>query len=80
MSETAARLRSLLLQLLLAVLALHGAAIAIYMLTPLRHSTGTTRTAFMTAWTVATLIVVLTGLSRIRSARAAARRAASRPR
>lgn len=80
MSDIAARLRTLLLQLLLAVLVLHGAAIAVYMLTPLRSSTGAARTAFMAAWTVATLVVVLTGLHRIRSARAAARHAASRPR
>jgi hypothetical protein len=80
MSELAARLRSLLLQMLVAVFVLHGAAIAVYMLTPLRHSSGSARTAFMAVWTVATLVVVLSGLHRIRAARAAGRRAAPAPR
>lgn len=78
MTELATRLRTLVLQLFVSVLVLHGAAIAIYLLTPVRHSTGAPRNAFLAIWTAATLVVVLSGLHRLRAARAAARRSSVR--
>lgn len=70
-------LRREVLGLLLLVLVLHGAFILLYAAAGLRAASPTIRLAYGTAWTGATLVVVLRGLSRVRTARLRLRRASS---
>ena len=51
------------------IAAVDAAAIGIYFLADLRAAQPGVRTAFTVAWTVATMIIVLTYLRRIRMAR-----------
>lgn len=55
--------------LVLAVLALDAAFVAIYFLAGLNSASSGIKVAFTAVWTLATLGVVIRGLSRIRSAR-----------
>ena len=64
-----AELRKLLLQLIAAVVVLDVAAIALYYGLGIQRTAPRTQTLFTGIWTIATLIVVLVGLGRIRTAR-----------
>jgi hypothetical protein len=64
---TAPRTEVLLLVAL--VLALDAVFVAIYFLADVRSSSDTGKVAFTAVWTLATLVVAVRGLSRIRSAR-----------
>lgn len=55
--------------LVLLVAALDAVFVAVYFLAGLRQSSGGLKLAFTVVWTLATLGVVIRGLSRIRSAR-----------
>jgi hypothetical protein len=62
-----------LLWLIGSVLLVDAVFVAIYFLTDLRNATDTAKVAFTAVWTLATLVVVLRGLSRIRRLRLASR-------
>ena len=62
-------LRRELLALVAAVAAVDAAFIGLYGLVGLGRATGTARVLYTVGWTVATLLVVLRGLGRIREAR-----------
>ena len=62
-------MRGLLLRMVLWVVAIDAAAIAIYYLAGLERAEARTRAIFTLAWSVATIVVVLTALRRIRLAR-----------
>ena len=64
-----AALRKLLLQLIAAVVVLDVAAMALYYGLDIQRTTTRTQTLFTGAWTILTLIVVMVGLGRIRTAR-----------
>jgi hypothetical protein len=51
------------------VLALDAVFVAIYFLADVRSSSDTSKVVFTAVWTLATLVVAVRGLSRIRSAR-----------
>ena len=55
--------------LVLVVLVLDALFIAIYFLARLQHASSQVKVAFTVVWTLATLAVVIRGLSRIRTAR-----------
>lgn len=63
--------------LVVSVLAVDAAAIAVYYLSGLDQAGTRTRIVFTIVWTVATLLVVLLGLTRIRATRLRARRRAA---
>lgn len=65
----AAVMRGLLLRMVLWVLAIDAAAIATYYAAGLERADARTRFLFTLAWSVATIVVVLTALRRIRLAR-----------
>lgn len=58
-----------LLRFVLTVLALEVVAIGIFYAADIESAPGGTRRAYMLIWTAASLVVVLTGLQRIRRAR-----------
>ncbi len=60
-------LRNMVLQ----VMAVDAAAIALYLLTPLRQAEGTVKLGYAAVWTIAILAVVGAGLRRIRGSRRA---------
>jgi len=62
-------MRGLLLRMVLWVVAMDAIAIAIYYLADLAHADARARGVFTLAWSVATIVVVLTALRRIRLAR-----------
>jgi hypothetical protein len=65
----AGSLRREVVTLVLAVLALDAAFVAIYFLAGLGHASDGLKVAFTAGWTLATLAVVIRGLSRMRTAR-----------
>ena len=64
-----AELRKLLLQMVAAVVLLDVAAIGLYYGLHVQRTTPRTQALFTGVWTILTLVVVLTGLGRIRAAR-----------
>jgi hypothetical protein len=62
-------LRSVVLRLAIAVVALHGGAIAIYYAADIPLRPASVRYSFFLVWMVLTLVVVLPALHRIRAAR-----------
>ena len=64
-----ASLRREVLGLVLSVAALDAVCIALYFLAGLRHASDGVKVGFTALWTLATLGVVIRGLSRIRAAR-----------
>ncbi|HEX7337697.1 MAG TPA: hypothetical protein VF252_10855 [Gemmatimonadales bacterium] len=62
-------LRREVVGLVLAVVALDAVFVAIYFLAGLHHASSQIKVAFTTLWTLATLGVVIRGLSRVRRAR-----------
>jgi high-affinity Fe2+/Pb2+ permease len=71
----ARELRGHLLRLALGVVAVHAVAIALYYALDVASRSVDFQRGFTVAWTVATLPVVLVGLSRVRAARLRARHA-----
>lgn len=67
-------LRRELLALVGLVVVVDAAFLAVYFAADLPGASGQTRLAFTAGWTVATLLVVLRGLGRIRAARVGGRR------
>jgi hypothetical protein len=68
-------LRRHVLQLVVAVLVLHGAMIALYYGLRIEARPPQQRTVFLVAWTALSLVVVLVYLARVRATRLRARRA-----
>ncbi|GLC24157.1 hypothetical protein [Roseisolibacter agri] len=71
----APELRRHLLHMVLGVVAVHAIAIALYYALDVEHRPANFRRIFTAVWMVATLPVVLVGLSRVRKARIRARHA-----
>ncbi len=62
-------LRSAVLRLVLSIVALDAIAIAVYYLADIDRRPLSVQYPFLGAWLVLTLVVVLTGLQRVRTAR-----------
>jgi len=62
-------LRRQLILLIVAVLAVDGVFVAAYFLGGISNGSDTGKLVFTAAWTLATLVIVLGGMSRIRAAR-----------
>ncbi len=77
-SSAAPELRRLLLRMVLGVIAVHAGAIGLYYALDVERRPQRTRNAFVVAWTLATLPVVLVGMTSIRKARLRARHARQR--
>lgn len=77
----AAEMKRYLIRMVLAVIAIDAIAIGIYYGLHVRSAAPRTQALFTGAWTLLTLVVVLTGMTRIRAARVRWRRStAARPR
>lgn len=68
-------IRSAFVRLVVSVVVLDAAALAAWYGLGVAHASERTRLVFTGTWTVATLVVVLTGLGRLRAARLRRRRA-----
>ena len=79
MSSASSAIKRLLLTMVGAVVVLDVVAIALYQLADVESMERRTRMYVTFAWTLATLMVVLYFLRRIRAARDEARRARNRP-
>jgi len=62
-------LRSAVLRLLLSIVVLHAAAIGVYYVAAIGRRPVTVQYAFLGVWLILTLILVLSGLQRVRAAR-----------
>ena len=62
-------LRSAVLRLLLSIVVLHAAAIGVYYAARVGRRPATVQYAFLGVWLILTLVLVLTGLQRVRAAR-----------
>lgn len=71
------QLRHYLVRMVLAVVAVDAVALGLYYGFDVRSAAPRTQALFTGAWTLITLIVVLTGMTRIRAARTRARRGTS---
>lgn len=72
-----AELKRYLIWMVLAVVALDAVAIGLYSELHIRSAAPRTQALFTGAWTLVTLIVVLTGMTRVRAARVRWRRGAA---
>ena len=70
----AAEMRRLLLRMVVAVVLLHAAAIAVFLLADMESAGRSARTTFVAVWGVLTFAVVMPFLRRIRLARRGAAR------
>ncbi len=77
-ASAAPELRRLLLRMVLAVVAVHAVAIGLYHALEIERRPQRTRNVFVVAWTLATLPVVLVGMTSIRKVRLRARHARRR--
>lgn len=73
----AAELKRHLMRMVLAVVALDAVAIGLYYALHVRSAAPRTQALFTGAWTLLTLVVVLTGMTKIRAARVRWRRSRS---
>lgn len=64
-----AEIRRATLRLILAVVALHSVALAVYYLADMAHAASRTRMTFTVVWTFATALTVALLLKRVRQAR-----------
>ncbi len=72
---TSSEVRSAFVRLVVSVVVLDAVALAAWYGLGVEHASERTRLVFTGTWTAATLVVVLTGLGRVRAARIRRRRA-----
>lgn len=68
-ASNVAEMRRLLMRMMVAVVLLHAAAIAVFLLADMESAGRSARTTYVAVWAVATFAVVMPFLRRIRMAR-----------